>query len=538
MLKVSVVIPTYRSGGGLDRALASLDRQTMPQSEFEVLLLDDGSPDDTYERIAALAATHENYRAFRLEPSGWPSRPRNVGVSEARGEYVLFMDHDDELYPRSLRAAYRLAREHDADVVNGKEVRTHKPGWGLSVYTGDTVHTGEEAMRALLPMTPHKLYRRDFLLRHDIRFPEAPRHLWEDLFFNADVVRHQPRVAVLSSTAFYHWRSTGANNSSAADGSLMDYGGDPEYWTYLDKLLRHVSTVPAGPARKGLLAQNAAARLVSQLGRRLSEANAEERAQVVAHVRDALETCVPVEVEAAMAPRARTAIRLFRAGFVEEANAFLRHGEDHAITAQVERVAGGPVARIEGTVTWRAPEDAPALLTDDGALGPVRAFSPEVRAALAAVQVSAAADLENTSATVVLRHRKLRSAWTQPTGTTVRLVPDHDGLGLSLEFTADIDPEAGAVGHRLPAGRYDVYVQVDVDGRQALRRALIDAQVTVNDLGDTVDRVGVTRDSRGRAEVVVGPPVPPAPPTPAPARPARAGLPQRALRRVRRVVSR
>lgn len=530
MLKVSVVIPTYRSGDGLDRAVASLDRQTMPQSEFEVLLLDDGSPDDTYDRVAALAATRENYRAFQLEASGWPSRPRNVGVSEARGEYVLFMDHDDELYPRSLRAAYRLAREHDADVVNGKEVRTHKPGWGLSVYTGDTVHPGDQAVRALLPMTPHKLYRRDFLLRHDVRFPEAPRHLWEDLFFNADVARHQPRVAILSSTAFYHWRSTGENNSSAADGSLMDYGGDPAYWTFLDKLLRHVSAVPAAPVRHDLLAQNAAARLVSQLGRRLSEASEEERSEIVDHVRDALESYVPVEVEDAMAPRARTALRLFRAGFVEEANAFLRHGEDHTITTQVDRSAGGAVARIEGTVTWLAPEDAPALLTDGGALGPVRTFSPGVRSALAAVEVPPTADLENTSVTVVLRHRKLRSAWTQPTRTTVRLVPDGDGLGLTLEFTAAIDAEAGAVGHRLPSGRYDVYVQVDVDGRHALRRALIGEQVTVTDTGD---RVGITRDSRGHAEVVVRPPVPPAP---APL--ARAGLPRRVLRRVRRAVSR
>lgn len=531
MLKVSVVIPTYRSGNGLDRAVASLDRQALPQSEFEVLLLDDGSPDDTYDRIAALAATRENYRAFRLEASGWPSRPRNVGVSEARGEYVLFMDHDDELYPRSLRAAYRLAREHDADVVNGKEVRTHKPGWGLGVYTGDALHTGGQAVRALLPMTPHKLYRRDFLLRHDIRFPEAPRHLWEDLFFNADVARHQPRVAVLGSTAFYHWRSTGENNSSAADGSLMDYGGDPAYWAFLDKLLRHVSAVPEGPARNDLLAQNATVRLVSQLGRRLSEANDDERDLIVDHVREALESYVPVEVEAAMAPRARTAIKLFRAGFVDEANAFLRHGEDHTVTPQVDRAAGGPVARIEGTVTWRAPEDAPALLADDGTLGTVRTFSPEVRAALAAVQVPPTADLENASATVVLRHRKLRSAWTQPTRTTLRLVPDHDGLGLTLEFAAEIDAEAGAAGHRLPSGRYDVYVQVDVDGRQALRRAVIGEQSS--DSGDTGDRVGVTRDSRGRAEVVVRPPAPPAP-----APPARAGLPQRTLRRVRRAVGR
>ena len=105
---MSVVIPTYRSGPGLDRAIASLDAQTLPQDRLEVLLLDDGSPDDTAARIEQIAAGRANYRAFVLEASGWPSRPRNIGVREARGRYVLFLDHDDEFLEAVTGAAVLL----------------------------------------------------------------------------------------------------------------------------------------------------------------------------------------------------------------------------------------------------------------------------------------------------------------------------------------------------------------------------------------------------------------------------------------------
>ena len=106
----------------------------MPTSEFEVIFVDDGSPDQTWQQLEGIRETHDNVRIERIENSGWPSRPRNVGLEMARGEYVLFMDHDDELYPRALEAGYAMAAQSHADVLNGKETRTDQAKWAIEMY--------------------------------------------------------------------------------------------------------------------------------------------------------------------------------------------------------------------------------------------------------------------------------------------------------------------------------------------------------------------------------------------------------------------
>ena len=114
--KISVVVPTFTPGELLNRVVRSVEAQTMPAEDFEVIFVDDGSPDDTWQRLETIRDSHSNVRIERIEHSGWPSKPRNVGLELSRGEYVLFMDHDDELYPRALEAGYAMAARNHADV--------------------------------------------------------------------------------------------------------------------------------------------------------------------------------------------------------------------------------------------------------------------------------------------------------------------------------------------------------------------------------------------------------------------------------------
>lgn len=476
---VSVVIPTFRSGPGLDRAIASLDAQTLPQDDLEVLLLDDGSPDDTAARIEQVAAGRANYRAFALEPSGWPSRPRNIGVREARGRYVLFLDHDDELYPDALRAAVALGDAAGADVVNGKEVRTQIARWGLTHYTHDTADASAEPLRGLLPMTPHKLYRRAFLVEHDIRFPEAPRHLWEDLFFHVDVIRHEPAVALLSSTPFYHWRKTAENNSTSTDGTRLDYSGDPEYWPYLDKLFRLVSGVEKPEIRDELLAQNVHVRLVSQLGQRATDtgdAGGASVAEARAEIARMLATYVPAELDALLPERSRVAITLFRAGHADAAAEFLRDGidrkPDFTVTA-VEDAGDGSVT-VSGTVAWsRVPGQPFARRTTSGEV--VRDLPEPLAGLLAEHGLTPTADVADAFVEVAIRHAPTRVNWLLPSTSQVALVEQEDGtLEPAGTFMARFDPATAAMGGALPAGAHLVLGMCELDGRTGIKRAFSD----------------------------------------------------------------
>lgn len=225
MIAVTVVVPTYRSTAHLDELVASLDAQTLPQDEFEVLLVDDGSPDDTFARLERFAAERPNYRALRLAHSGWPSRPRNHGIDQARGEYVVFVDHDDRLFPDALRAACALAAHTHADVLDGKESKSDTPGWAMR----DLVDDVDNAIdwidpHPLLPMNPHKMFRTAFLREKGIRFPEGGRQIWEDIHFDIAAHARAEVVSLLVRTPFYYWnRPEHATTSGTFHDDLDEY---------------------------------------------------------------------------------------------------------------------------------------------------------------------------------------------------------------------------------------------------------------------------------------------------------------------------
>jgi glycosyltransferase involved in cell wall biosynthesis len=106
---VSVVIPTYNQPALLAEAVASALAQTL--ADLEVVVVDDGSTDDTPARLAALAAADPRVRVVR-QPNAGTGAARNRGVREARGRYVALMDHDDLWLPTKLaeQVAYLDAR--------------------------------------------------------------------------------------------------------------------------------------------------------------------------------------------------------------------------------------------------------------------------------------------------------------------------------------------------------------------------------------------------------------------------------------------
>src|SRR6516162_8414267 len=95
---VTVVIPAYNAACTIERALSSVWRQDYP--ELEVIVIDDGSTDDTGHRVAA--CHNPNLRLIRLNRNRGECGAMNVGIQEARGEYIAFLDADDEWLDNKL----------------------------------------------------------------------------------------------------------------------------------------------------------------------------------------------------------------------------------------------------------------------------------------------------------------------------------------------------------------------------------------------------------------------------------------------------
>ncbi|MFG2463825.1 glycosyltransferase family 2 protein, partial [Streptomyces sp. NPDC048523] len=175
MLKVSIVVPVYNAGRYIEMCAPSLLRQTLGEDAYEVIYVDDGSTDDSAQRLDQLAAQHPHVRVIHQENSGWPGKPRNVGVREARGEYVQFVDQDDELTPGALEHLHRMASRNGSDIVLGKVVGTM--AGPSNVFKRTVERCTVEDAPLMESLTPHKMFRRDFLLAHDLRFPEGPVRL-------------------------------------------------------------------------------------------------------------------------------------------------------------------------------------------------------------------------------------------------------------------------------------------------------------------------------------------------------------------------
>ena len=210
-IKVSVIVPVYKAEAYLERCVDSLLAQTF--RDFEILLIDDGSPDRSGEICDMYARKDDRVRVFHQKNSG-VSMARQKGLDEARGEYVIHADPDDWVEPDMLQELYAKAKEEDADIVICDFYANYP---GRQIYSSQRPSSlRHEAVLCDLFQQLHgscwnKLVRRVCYNKYNVRFPEGIT-CWEDLYVNAALLAHDITVAYLPK-AFYHYDQFSNTNS-------------------------------------------------------------------------------------------------------------------------------------------------------------------------------------------------------------------------------------------------------------------------------------------------------------------------------------
>lgn len=115
-VSVSVIAPVYNVEKYIDRCIKSVLGQTL--RDIELILVDDGSPDDCGKICDGYAATDSRIKVIHKE-NGGVSAARNDGLSIATGEYVIFVDSDDWVEPDACEVMYQSAKNNNADIVIG-----------------------------------------------------------------------------------------------------------------------------------------------------------------------------------------------------------------------------------------------------------------------------------------------------------------------------------------------------------------------------------------------------------------------------------
>ncbi|MDX6362186.1 MAG: CDP-glycerol glycerophosphotransferase, partial [Streptomyces sp.] len=210
---VSVVVIVYNDAQRLPTAVRSVLDQTL--HGVEVVIVDDRSTDGSHEVARLLAAEYpDRVRAFRLpENSGGCGAPRNHGIEQARGDYVLFLDSDDVLERNACRNMLEAAERTGADLVSGLCVRVHVDSrtgkevkWYPWLYERTRTLESVSELPDLLvfdTLSTNKCYRRQFLLDQGLRFPVGIHY--EDLLFSAQAYVAARRITLIPNRV-YDWR--------------------------------------------------------------------------------------------------------------------------------------------------------------------------------------------------------------------------------------------------------------------------------------------------------------------------------------------
>ncbi len=115
-MKLSIIIPVYNVEEYIEKCILSLQDQDIPHSDYEIIIINDGSPDNSREVIIRLAAQYNNIVFIEQENKG-VSQARNAGIDKAIGQYLLFIDPDDYVEANSFSHIWKDACESNAEVV-------------------------------------------------------------------------------------------------------------------------------------------------------------------------------------------------------------------------------------------------------------------------------------------------------------------------------------------------------------------------------------------------------------------------------------
>ncbi len=205
-VKVSVVIPIYNVEDKVARCLESILTQSL--HDLEIIVVDDGTPDNSMQVVDRYAAGDNRFRVVAHERNRGLMQARKTGYMMAEGDYVLFCDSDDYLPPRAVETFYNEAMRTGADVVSG-DLTLVFPVDGQQEVRGSVLRYGSAMIpvyKSLLLDEYHhnlcgKLFRRSLLQDHDYTTIEHFTN-GEDGFLFYQVMEHVGKVVHLQKPLY------------------------------------------------------------------------------------------------------------------------------------------------------------------------------------------------------------------------------------------------------------------------------------------------------------------------------------------------
>lgn len=211
-IKVSVIIPVYNTAEYLFEALSSISNQSL--REIEMIVINDGSSDNSAKVLADFSLLDNRLKTITFKENKGVSVSRNVGFSEAKGEYIYFFDSDDKLVENCLEECYNKSVEMNSDFLIFDGISFVHDGinkgptlnYQLTKHLTKKSYTGTELLSIL---NAHKTYscsvclcfiKRAYLLKSKLEF--YPGILYEDVLFTLQLYMLANSVTYIKNDFF------------------------------------------------------------------------------------------------------------------------------------------------------------------------------------------------------------------------------------------------------------------------------------------------------------------------------------------------
>lgn len=204
-MKISLIIPIYNVEQYVERCILSCSNQNIDISEYEIIVIDDGSPDNSIDIVERLARKNINIKIFSQKNQGL-SQARNKGLEIAKGEYVWFIDSDDWIEENCILELYNICHEFNLDVLLFDAIdfdgNIFKIRNTITQNVCDVIE-GKQYLNSNNIIFPvcFKVFKREFLIENSIYFLKNIFH--EDNEFTPRMFYFANRVMCIDKPLYY-----------------------------------------------------------------------------------------------------------------------------------------------------------------------------------------------------------------------------------------------------------------------------------------------------------------------------------------------
>lgn len=215
MAKLSIIIPVFNVEKYIRRCVESIYAQNY--EDIEVILIDDGSSDNSGKICDELASKDSRVKVIHTENSGCSSA-RNLGISLATGKYICFIDSDDEWLPLTLNKLLKKSDdEYDVIIYGAKTVDVKGNILGYERAGKENAYKGQEEVKEFLKsLSPgdkgwglnyiwNRLYKTDVIKKNNILF-NTKLNLGEDFVFNCEIMKHISSIYVSDELLYCYYK--------------------------------------------------------------------------------------------------------------------------------------------------------------------------------------------------------------------------------------------------------------------------------------------------------------------------------------------